>query len=144
MKLVRTTLVMGLLLNVLGWTGNVFLLGDMWDRAGTIAPPPLEAPYPALMQEALTFVSDFVFAFVLAAVFKLASKGWIGSRIALAVACGFLVWLGGVPPTYLGIVNSGYLPAGIAVATSLWALVTFIVTAPILLWLNPSPAPQAN
>jgi hypothetical protein len=84
------------------------------------------------MREVLTFLSDFVFAFVLAVVFKLADAGWSGNRQTLAFLCSALVWLGGVPMTYLGIVNGGYLPWGVAAATSALALVTFLLFAPIL------------
>lgn len=131
-KILVATLVLGLLLNLLGWAGNVFLLGDLWDQAGEIAPPPLPSPFPGLAHEALTFVSDFVFAFVWSCVFALARTGWGGRPLVLALLTGVLTWLGGVPMTYLGIVNSGYLPANVAVATSLLALVTFVVTAPLM------------
>ena len=138
-RVVLSTLVLGFLLNAFGWLGNVFLLGSLWDHAADLAPPPLSSPFPPLVREALTFVSDFVFAFVLTVVFRLASAGWRGRRLTLAFACAALVWLGGVPMTYLGIVNSGYLPADVAVATSALALVSFLIFAPLLPRLMPSP-----
>lgn len=140
MRILAATLVLGLLLNITGWAGNVFLLGGMWDEAGRLAPPPLASPFPPLAHELLTFVSDFVFAFVLACVFSLADAGWRGSRLQLAFLTSGLTWLGGVPMTYLGIVNSGYIPPGVAVATSVLALVTFVLAAPLLVWLFPSRA----
>lgn len=139
-RILLATLVQGLLLNLFGWAGNVFLLGDMWDRAGAAAPPPLTPPFTPVLHAALTFVSDFVFAFVLACVFTLAQAGWRGNRVALALLCSALVWLGGVPMTYLGIVNSGYLPADVAVATSVLALVVFLILAPLLPRLLPASA----
>jgi hypothetical protein len=83
----------------------------------------------------LQFLSDFVFAFVLCVVYRLALTGWRGSKLHLAFLCGVVVWLGGVPMTYLGLVNGGYLPAGTSIATTILALVTFFIVAPLLPWL---------
>jgi hypothetical protein len=76
-----------------------------------------------------------VFALVLCLVYRMASRGWGGSKMRLAFLCGTLVWLGGVPMTYLGMVNGGYLPARISVATTALALLTFFCVAPLLPWL---------
>ena len=122
-------LVTGFILNLTGWAGNVFLLGDMWNAAPA---PPMPSPFPPLTHAILQFVSDFVFAFVLCAVYRLAAAGWRSSRLTLAVWCAILVWLGGVPMTYLGLVNGGYLPADVSIATTVLALVTFLVVAPLL------------
>jgi hypothetical protein len=129
------TLVIGFVLNLTGWAGNVFLLGSMWEQAGTLAPPPLHSPFTPVVHALLQFVSDFVFAFVLCFVYRLALGGWRGSELRLAYLCGMVVWLGGVPMAYLGMVNGGYLPAGISIATTILALVTFFVAAPLLPWL---------
>ena len=40
-KLLIATLVVGFVLNLTGWAGNVFLLGSMWEAAGSVAPPPM-------------------------------------------------------------------------------------------------------
>lgn len=138
MRIALATLVMGLLLNALGWAGNVFLLGGLWDHAAQVAPPPLSPPFPGLARDLLTFVSDFVFALVWSCVFALARPAWRGSTLTLALATAALVWLGGVPMTYLGIVNSGYLPADVAVATSVLALVTFLLVSPLMPRLLPA------
>ena len=55
----------------------------------------------------------------------LASPGWSRSRMELSILCGVVVWLGGVPMCYLGMINGGYLPAGVSVATTILAPVTF-------------------
>jgi hypothetical protein len=134
-RFVITVLVVGFTLNLTGWAGNVFLLGPMWDQAVAVAPPSLHSPFPPLLHSILQFVSDFVFAFVLCVVYRLASSGWRASKMQLAFLCGTIVWLGGVPMTYLGLVNGGYLPAGVSIATTLLALATFLVVAPLLPWL---------
>jgi hypothetical protein len=131
-RFVTAVAVTGFLLNLTGWAGNVFLLGSMWDRAGTLAPAPMPSPFTPGVHAILQFVSDFVFAFVLCVVYRLASEGWAGSKMRLALLCGVIVWLGGVPMTYLGLVNGGYLPIGVSIATTILALVTFLIVAPLL------------
>jgi len=138
LRFVVAVIVTGVVLNVTGWAGNVFLLGSMWEQAVGLAPPPLPSPFSPSLHVLLQFLSDFVFAFVLCSVFRLASPGWRGSPFSLAVLCGVLVWLGGVPMAYLGLVNGGYLPAGISVATTILALITFFIAAPLLPRLLPA------
>jgi hypothetical protein len=105
-------LVIGFVLNLTGWAGNVFLLGSMWEQAGAVAPPPMHSPFSPLVHAILQFVSDFVFAFVLCAVYRLAIPSWRRSQMILAFICGVIVCVGGVPMCYLGLVNGGYLPVG--------------------------------
>ncbi len=133
-RLTFAALVTGFLLNLTGWAGNVFLLGSMWGQAVTLAPPPMHSPFSPLAHVILQLVADFVFAFVLCVIYLLASKDWRGSKMTLAFLCSVTVWLGGVPMCYLGLVNGGYLPAGISVATTVLALVTFLIVAPLLPW----------
>jgi hypothetical protein len=125
-------LVIGFVLNLTGWAGNVFLLGSMWEQAGTVAQPPMHSPFSPLVHVILQFVSDFVLAFVLCAVYWLAIPSWRGSQMILAFICGVIVWLGGVPMCYLGLVNAGYLPLGVSIATTILALITFFIVAPLL------------
>lgn len=138
MRIALATVVMGLLLNAWGWAGNVFLLGDLWERAAQAAPPPLTSPFPGLARELASFVSDFVFAFVWTCIYALILPAWRRSPMGLAWTTALLVWLGGVPMTYLGVVNSGYLPSDVAVATSLLALAGFVILAPLMPRLLPA------
>jgi hypothetical protein len=131
-RLIFATLVTGFLLNVTGWAGNVFVLGSMWQDAAILAPPPMHSPFSPLAHVILQFVSDFVFGFMLCVVYSLARESWRGLKITLAFLCSAVVWLGGVPMCYLGLVNGGYLPLGISLATTLLALVTFLIVAPLL------------
>jgi hypothetical protein len=137
-RFIASVFVTGLILNLTGWAGNVLVLGSMWDHAVAVAPPPMSSPFSPLVHALLQFVSDFVFAFVLCVIFRLASPGWRGSPYSLAYLCAALTWLGGVPMTYLGMVNGGYLPARISIATTILALVTFCVVAPLLPKLLPT------
>jgi hypothetical protein len=125
-------LLIGFVLNLTGWAGNVFLLGSMWEQAGAVAPPPMHSPFSPLVHAILQFVSDFVLAFVLCAAYRLAVPSWRGSQMILAFIVGVIVWLGGVPMCYLGLVNGGYLPLGVSIATTILALITFFIVAPLL------------
>ena len=136
--------VTGVVLNFTGWAGNVFLLGAMWEHAVTLAPPPLHSPFSPVVHAALQFVSDFVFAFVLCCVYRIACPGWGGSKMQLALLSGVIVWLGGVPMTYLGLVNGGYLPMGVSIATTVLALATFFIAAPLLPRLLPVHGEASN
>jgi hypothetical protein len=131
-RFVIAVAVVGLLLNLTGWAGNVFLLGPMWDRAVSLAPPPMRSPFGGVVHVLLQFFSDFVFAFVWCLVYRLASPGWNRPGLKLALVSAGIVWLGGVPMCYLGMVNGGYLPLDISVATTLLALLTFVLVAPLL------------
>jgi len=81
-------LVIGFVLNLTGWAGNVFLLGSMWEQAGAVAPPPMHSPFSPLVHAILQFVADFVLAFVLCAVYRLAIASWRGSQMILAFISG--------------------------------------------------------
>ena len=82
-KLLIATLVVGFVLNLTGWAGNVFLLGSMWEAAGSVAPPPMRSPFSPTVHAVLQFVSDFVLAFVLCVVYRLALPAWRGSTLSL-------------------------------------------------------------
>jgi len=137
-RFITSVLITGFILNLTGWAGNVLLLGSMWEHAVTVAPPPMRSPFSPLVHALLQYVSDFVFAFVLCLIFRLASAGWRGSLYWLAFLCAVVVWLGGVPMAYLGLVNGGYLPAPVSTATTILALVTFCIVAPLLPKLVPT------
>jgi hypothetical protein len=131
-RFIVAVLVTGFLLNLTGWAGNVFLPGSMWAASGNAR----------TAADALAFFADgsrhfaicfrFVLAFVLCIVYRLASPGWSRSRMELSILCAVIVWLGGVPMCYLGMINGGYWPAGVSIATTILALVTFFDAAPLL------------
>lgn len=104
----------------------------------------MHSPFSPLVHAVLQFVSDLVYALVLCLVYRIASPGWLGLKLHLALLCGAIVWLGGVPMTYLGLVNGGYLPAGISIATTFLALATFFIASPLLPALLPVPSENAR
>jgi hypothetical protein len=75
---------------------------------------------------------------VLCLVYILAAGGWQTSRMGLAIFCAVIVWLAGVPMAYLGMVNGGYLPGAVSIWTTLLALATFLIVAPLLPSLLPT------
>jgi len=76
-RFIVAVLVTGFLLNLTGWAGNVFLPGSMWAQAGTLAPPPMRSPFSPMVHVILQFASDFVLAFVLCIVYRLASRAGV-------------------------------------------------------------------
>jgi hypothetical protein len=119
------TVVFGVLLNLFGWLGNVFILGDAWDAASEGVKVGFTPPWPSLVHELMTAVSDFIYAFALVWFYANSKRQNLTSALTIA----FIIWVAGVVVTYLAIVNSGFLPWGIAVKTSILALTTFMVAA---------------
>lgn len=122
------TLVFGVVFNVLGWLGNNIVLGPDWAAASVGVKAGFAAPWPSLVREAVSLVSDFIYAFAMVWMFSNARE----KTAAFAVTLAFVVWLAGAALTYLVLVNSGFLPLMIAAKTSLLALGIFLAAAPIL------------
>ena len=122
------TIVFGIAFNLLGWAGNNFLLGDLWDAAGNEVKAGFAAPWPPIVKEIITLISDFVYAFVMVWMFSNARRQSVAFAIQLAV----VAWLSGVAPVYLVLVNGGFLPFEVSIKTSLLALVIFIAGAPFM------------
>ena len=121
-------LAFGVAFNVLGWLGNNLLLGEDWDAANAAVKTGFAAPWPNLVRELATLVSDFVYAFAFVWLFANARR----QTVVFAVLLALVLWTAGVALLYLVLVNSGFLPAGVAVKTSLLALVIFVAAAPVL------------
>jgi hypothetical protein len=106
----------------------VYVLGSLWAKAGVLALP----------WSVLGFVPGFGFAFVWCVVYRLSSPSWGRSKMQLALVTAGIVWLGGVAMSKLESANAGHFPGpGIAIATTLLALATFVVIAPLLPHLLP-------
>ncbi len=118
----------GLVLNILGWLGNNLWLGQLWDEAGTAMQAGFAAPWPPVVKEAISLVSDFIYAFAMVWMFAHARE----KTVAFALKLALVVWLAGAALVYLVMVNSGFLPLEISVKTSLLALATFLLAAPLL------------
>lgn len=127
-RILLWTIVFGIALNILGWLGNNLVLGDLWDQANADVKAGFSAPWPDVVHEIITIVSDFIFAFVLVWVFANARRKTIAFALSLAV----VIWVAGPALFYLVMVNSGFLPVEISVKTSILALTTFLITAPLL------------
>jgi hypothetical protein len=143
-RVIVAALVLGTLLNLVGWIGNALVLRELWASAAAAAPAPAIAFEPRWLKEALTLVSDYAFALVLCALYSIALPAWTKSRVSLAIALAALVWLAAVPMTYLAFVITGYLPLDVSVTTSAWALGAFLLSAPALPFLLRSPEVQAR
>lgn len=123
MRVLWSGLVVGFLFNVLGWLGNVFLLGPLWRDAMSAAPttPWRDSPW----RDVISLVPDFIYGMA-ACWLYVAMAGRFGASMGTAMRACALVFIVGALTTYLGIANSGLLPWGISVATTLLALVVFV------------------
>jgi len=126
-RLLVAVLITGFLLDLTGWAGNVYVLGSLWAKAGVLALP----------WSVLGFVPGFGLAFVWCLVYRLSSPSWGRSKMQLALVTAGIVWLGGVAMSNIGLVNAAHLPLGVYMATTLLALVTFVIVAPLLPQLLP-------
>jgi len=124
-RFLTVSILIGIYLNMVGWAGNALVLGDAWDEAYALITISLTPPYPALVKELLSLASDFVYAFVLVWIFAKAAPAQ-ASPTRFAFVLILVLWTGTVGVTYHALVNSGFLPFGIAWKTSLWALATFL------------------
>ena len=105
----------------------MYVLGSLWAKAGVLALP----------WSVLGFVPGFGLAFVWCLVYRLSSPSWGRSKMQLALVTAGIVWLGGVAMSNIGLVNAAHLPLGVSMATTLLALVTFVIVAPLLPQLLP-------
>ena len=127
-RLLVAVLVTGFLLVLTDWAGNVYVLGSLWAKAGIRALP----------WSVLGFVPGFGLAFVWCLVYRLSSPSWGRSKMHLALVTAGIVWLGGVAMCKLQLAIAGHFPGlSIAIATTLLALATFVVIAPLLPHLLP-------
>ena|SRR5689334_1457292 len=121
-RLLVAVLVTGFLLDLTDWAGNVYVLGSLWAKAGIL-----------VRWSVLGFVPGFGLAFVWCVVYRLSSPSWGRSKMQLAFVTAGIVWLGGVAMCRLESANAGHFPGpGIAIVTTLLALATFVVIAPLL------------
>ena len=127
-RLLVAVLVTGFLLDLTDWAGNVYVLGSLWAKTGILALP----------WSVLGFVPGFGLAFVWCLIYRLSSPSWGRSKLQLALVTAAIVWLGGVAMCKLELATAGHFPGlGIAIATTLLALATFVVIAPLLPHLLP-------
>ena len=122
------TFAYGVAWNLFGWLGNAVLLGDAWDAVGAGLAAGWSPPWQGVAHEAMTIVSDFVYAFAFVWLFARSADRTATAAVRLVI----VVWLAGAAMTYLAIVNAGFLPWPIAAKTGALALVIFVVTAPLL------------
>jgi hypothetical protein len=122
-RVLRSGLVLGLFLNLVGWLGNVFLLGSLWQSAFAAAPVTEWRANP--WRDVISLVPDFVYGIAICWLYEsLVSR--YGRTVGTAARATALVFVVGAFTTYLGIANSGLLPWRASAATTLLALATFV------------------
>ena len=123
MRILWAGLLVGFVLNLLGWLGNVFLLGPMWQEAfaGVATTAWRDSPW----RDVISLAPDFIYGIAICWLYPALAARY-GASFATAVRASALVFVVGAFTTYLGIANSGLLPWGLAAATTLLAFVVFM------------------
>ena len=123
MRILWAGLLVGFVLNLLGWLGNVFLLGPMWQEAftGVATTAWRDSPW----RDVISLVPDFIYGIAICWLYAALAARY-GASFATALRASALVFVVGAFTTYLGIANSGLLPWGLAAATTLLAFVVFM------------------
>ena len=122
-RIAQVGLILGLLLNLLGWLGNVFVLGPLWNEALIYVH---ESPWRStIWREIVTLVPDFIYGIVMVSLYTYLSTTQ-GPTLRTASKAAFVVFLVGVFTTYLGTANAGLLPWSISFYTTVLAFVTFV------------------
>ena len=123
MRILWAGLLVGFVLNLLGWLGNVFLLGPMWQEAFTGVGTTAWRDSP--WRDVISLAPDFIYGIAICWLYSALAERY-GTSFATALRASALVFVVGAFTTYLGIANSGLLPWGLAAATTLLAFVVFI------------------
>lgn len=123
MRILWAGLLVGFVLNLLGWLGNVFLLGPMWQEAftGVATTAWRDSPW----RDVISLVPDFIYGIAICSLYPALAVRY-GATFATALRASALVFAVGAFTTYLGIANSGLLPWSLAAATTLLAFVVFM------------------
>ena len=127
-RIVQAGLIAGVLLNLFGWLGNAFLLREAWREAVPRAPLAQREKTEVLRHSLVSLIPDFVYGIALAWLY-VAVQPRLKPGMGTAMKAALLIWAVGVMTTYVGIANSGLLPAKLSMATSLLALVSFLPAA---------------
>jgi hypothetical protein len=123
MRVLLVGLLLGLMFNILGWLGNIFVLGHMW-REATL--PIADSPWrQSPWRDVVSLLPDFIYGVAISWGYSAVSSTY-GASVLTALRITALVFLVGAFTTYLGIANSGFLPWTLALATTLLALLVFI------------------
>lgn len=123
MRIVWVGLLLGLLFNLFGWLGNVFVLGGMWRDATLIFAdvPWRNSPW----RDAVSLLPDFIYGLAIAWLYAGLARHY-GASARTGLRAVLLVFVIGAFTTYLGIANSAFLSWQLAAATTLLALIVFL------------------
>ncbi|PYV90805.1 MAG: hypothetical protein DMG05_09110 [Acidobacteria bacterium] len=124
-RVILVGLLIDLVLNVLGGIGNSTLLRGAWREAVPHTPVSALSTSQLIFGTAMATVSDFIFAIAFCWVY-VAIQPRYGPGISTATRAAVLIWIVGVVVFYIAEVSSGTTPLGLSVATTTWALVTFV------------------
>ena len=123
MRILWAGLLVGFVLNLLGWLGNVFLLGPLWQEAFSEVTTTSWRDSP--WRDVISLAPDFIYGVAMCWLYAALAVRH-GASVVTALRASALVFVVGAFTTYLGIANSGLLPWGLAVSTTLLAFVVFV------------------
>ena len=130
--MVQIGLLVGLLLNLSGWLGNNFVLGELWsavERPGSGG-----AWARSIASDALSFAPDFVYGVGIVWLYAVLRKASVAPRTAALHAGLFISLVGGIV-AYFAIANSGLIPWRLAFASFALVLGTKVPLAFLGGWL---------
>lgn len=138
-RVVGLGLLLGLLLNLVGLLANGIFLREAWAEAIPVRPAFAIRGWHGWF---LSMASDFVFGPALVWLYA-AIQPRFGPGFQTAMRAAMIIWILGVAVPYVGILRIGWLPNGIAGATSAVAFLSFVPAA----WLtarfyDESPRPR--
>lgn len=125
-KVIAIGLIIGFLLNIIGWLGNNIILGSMWDDLGASLPP--VAWRESVWSDVFSLAPDFGYGIAIAWMVEKLQKIY-ESTLSASVRAGIFVSLVGGITTYFAIANSGFVPWKLAIASFVLVLVSKIPLA---------------
>ena len=127
-RIILIGILIGFLLNLIGWLGNNFILKFMWIEVGNLVP--YSEWRNSIWRDVFSFFPDFLYGFAivwLCAHFNTKSKNYFLNGLKAGI---FVSLVGGIT-TYFAIANSGFIPWKLAFASFALVLVTKI---PLSIW----------
>ena len=109
------------LLNLTGWIGNNFILGDLWNEVGATLVQ--VAWRDSIWRDLFSFAPDYLYGFAIAWLCVMLRRRF-STTLSASLRAGLFVSLVGGITTYFAIANSGFIPWRLALASFVLVLAT--------------------
>ena len=125
-RITLISLLTGFLLNLTGWLGNNFILGNLWQEVNISV---MDSTWRnSIWRDIFSFITDFVYGFAIVWLIVLLNAH-SGKKISNSIKAGLCVSLVGGITTYFAIANSGFISWKLAMASFLLIIVTNVAFA---------------